>query len=332
MAKRLTVGSGGHAKSRRRMAGDDLYRLRRKAIASLVNFDLPKPGTETKHARDKVRKYFKYLISDGRQPGIAVGVKAKVRKKKAEQLRDLQRSLGQGRLPGVKYAFIPSVVNQDTGMVEPATLSTRCGDLPVVTVGNVNTVTVPFDIKGLLRNPYEEVQLTMALLKRCAKNAKIMRFRIATGEFGQTRMYASLLESEVVSEVILIMSQYTTDDHLWKKWVYGLAIEFTNAQRDMRDREIAFNMRKEAMKEIRKIRTDFAGILSVISDGKGKMQGRQISYQFSGRLEDEQTARALKDMMRQGLVKESADNWWITQNGRAYLNKWLDIQEKINGL
>ncbi len=314
------------------MAGAELYRLRRKAIAPLVDFELPKAGTETKHARDKVRKYFKYLISDGRQPGIAVGVKAKVRRKNADTLRQLQRSLGQGRFPGIKYAFVPSVTNKDTGLVEPATLKTRCGDIPVVTVGNVNTVTVPFDIKGLIRNPYEEVRLTMALLMRCAKNSKIQRFRIATGEFGQTRMYASLLEREVVQEVINIMSQYTTQDHLWKKWVYGLAIEYTNSQRTMQDREIAFNQRKEAIKEVRKIRTDFAGILEVMGASRARLSDDEISYQFAGRKNDDVTQGLLQKMEKQGLVNEAHGHWWLSANGRAYLSNWQSIQEKINKL
>ncbi len=313
------------------MDGVDLYRLRRKAIASLVDFKLPPPGTETKHARDKARKYFKYLISDGRQPGIAVGVKAKVRRKNATTLRELQRSLGQGRLAGIKYAFVPSVVNQDTGLVEQATLKSRCGDLPVVTVGNINTVTVPFDIGGLLRNPYEEVQLTMALLSRCAKNSKVSRFRIATGEFGQTRMYASLLEREVVQEVINIMSAYTTSDHNWQKWVYGLAIEFTNDQRDMKAREIAFNTRREAMKEIRKIRTDFAGILDIMATG-GRMDSNQISRSFSGLTNDKQTTTLIAEMERKGLIQASGGNWLLSKGGREYLTKWRQIQEKINGL
>ncbi len=332
MAKRTTVGSGGHAKTHGKLSGAELYRLRRKAIAPLVSFELPKPGRESKHARDKARKYFKYLISDGRQPGIAVGIKAKVRRKNEETLRSLQRDLGQGRLKGVKYAFIPSVVNQQTGLVEQATLKSRCGDLPVVTVGNVNTVTVPFDIKGLLRNPYEEVRLTMALLMRCAKNAKVARFRIATGEFGQTRMYASLLEREVVQEVINIMSAYTTSDHNWQKWVYGLAVEFTNSQRDMQEREISFNMRKEAMKEVRKIRTDFADILEVVSEYGPNVTGRTIASKYAGRADDTITAGLLKAMHKQGMLNEHNDKWSLSKNGRDYLKKWQAIQKKIRSL
>jgi hypothetical protein len=331
MAKRSTVGSGGHAKSRRRLSAAELYRLRRKAIAPLVSFKLPKPGNETKHVRNKVNKYFKYLISDGRQPGIAVGVKAKVRRKNDKTLRELQRSLGQGRLAGIKYAFVPSVVNTETGLVEQATLKSRCGDLPVVTVGRIQTVTVPFDIDALIRNPFEEVEITMALLMRCAKSYKVLRFRVATGEFGQTRMYRALLKHEVVGAVMEIMSEYTTDEHLWKKWVYGLSIEFSNDQRDMVEREQAFNMRKEAMKEIRRIRTDFAGVLEVMAEG-GRMDSAQISRAFAGLTNDKGALALIAEMDKKGLIVASGGNWLLSKGGREYLTKWRDIQEKINGL
>ncbi len=334
MAKGTTRGKGGRSASR--STARQLYSERLKAIKPLVSIALRKAGKETRSDQRKVLRYYKYLIGDGKQPGVSLGVKAKVTSRSKKKLAELQKAIGQGQLPGIRYAFVPSVIEAKTKKVAAVKIK-QTGKLPIVKIGDVCTVTLPFDVENfiddreIMEGAIEEMMVT---LEEYAKGAEVVRFRIATGEHGQTRMYASLQNYEVVDEVLRIMNRYTESKrpgHDWGNWLYGLSIEFANNQRDMYARTQAFSRRREGMREIRKLRTDYGGILEVVS-GQNVSYAEQIARDFAGRTDDPDTMGLLKSMTKRKLLKRTGDQFQLSQEGRRYLKAFTDAQQKIGRL
>lgn len=314
-----------------RQSAAQLYRERVKAIKPYLSFKLPKAGTETKAQQNKARKYFQYLIKDRHaQPGLTSGVKARVRRKDPAKLLELQKSIGQGQLKGVKYAFVPSVVNRETGLVEAAHI-TETNELPIVRIGNINVVTAEFDRQALVSDTVREVDRVMAMLEPYADKRDVARFRVATGDSGQTRMYQALTRAEVIKYILELMRSYhhpaRNAQQDVTKWVHGLSLEFTSNQRDMKERENAYTRKKEARLEIRKMRSDYGGLLEVVTQGRDHVGA--IVRKFAGRSDDDKTQKTVKEMVKNGLLKNVSDYLSLTQNGRAYFKKWTDMQEAM---
>jgi hypothetical protein len=242
--------------------------------------------------------------------------------------------VGQGQLPGIKYAFVPSIIDPKTKKIAPVKIR-QTEALPIVKVGSVSTITMPFDL-DVMSEGHDEAEAVieemMATLLPYADGADVVRFRIATGEHGQTRMYASLQDYEVVDEVLRIMNRYSATrapGHDWGDWLYGLAIEFADNQRDMYARDVSFSKRREGMREIKKLRVDYGGMLEVIAARVPPSSEVELTRDFSGRSVDEATAKLIKSMVKAKLLTRVGDRFYISKDGRHYLKAWTDAQQKI---
>jgi hypothetical protein len=89
MAKSTTRGKGG--RSQGRSTARQLYADRLKAIKPFVSIPLRRAGKETRGDQRKALKYYKYLIGDGKQPGVTLGVKAKVTSRSKRGTRAVAR-------------------------------------------------------------------------------------------------------------------------------------------------------------------------------------------------------------------------------------------------
>jgi len=333
MAHSSHRGSGGSGS--KRQSGSVLYKQRRKQIAQYVVFKLPKPGTETPAARRKALRYFRYLIKDDSQPGIATGIKAKVWRKDKKKLRALQRSVGQGDLPGIKYAFVPSIRDKDTGQVEGVKIKQRPDELPVIQVGAIFSVVQAFDIDAMMADPEAEIEATLAVLDSYSGGSKIARYRPASGDHGQTRLYQAYTRREIVQALLRLLFRYGSmakkrNGQSWDNWLYGLGVEWSNSERSMQDFENAYVSKREARQQIKKLRNDYFGLLDVLKSAGGRSHINNIAQMFAGRVLDPNTRTTLAEMAKAKLVKTDGDSFMITRHGQRYWKEMHAVQEKLN--
>lgn len=299
----------------------------------LVSFKLPKPGKESDAARRKVLKYFRYLLGDGSQPGIASGVKAKVSRRSKAKLEELQQSLGQGELPGVKYAFVHTVVDQETGSVVPVEVREDVGELPVISGPGYSYVKGEFDKAALFRNPRKEIARVMKELAPYAEGSEIARFRIANGS---SRTYNALTAQEVAPQIERWMNKYTATfkggGHYWADWLDGLIMDFAEDQRDFRDMQRNLVARKDARQKIKKLRVDYAGLLETLESAKrGRLMPEEMSARYSGTPKDKAALKLIEELADKGLTKEVSGMFMLTKQGRAYLDKFQKFHKIVHG-
>lgn len=329
MAKRITTpGKRGKTLGTGRKTGAELYAERRKAVQPLVSFKLPKAGQESNSSRRKALKYFKHLLGDGNQPGIASGVKAKITRRSPKKLAELQESLGQGELPGIKYAFVHTVVDPDTGTVVPVTVKEDKGLLPIISGPGYSYVKAEFNKQALFANPDKEIKRVIEELRPYGEGSEIARFRIANGS---SRTYEALTDYEVPRIVKRYMAKYNSNKSNWWDWLDGLIMDFAEDQRDFRDMQRAMTAKKTARGKMKKLRPDYAGVLETLDTKRGRAEIEVISSKYAGIPNDKNVKKLVESLTDKGLLQDIGGLFRLTKQGTKYLRDFQEFHRIIYG-
>lgn len=345
MSKRTPAGSrrdaGSTRKSLQYQSAKKLYDARKRAVAPLVDFTLPDYDATTQWARRKLKKYSEYLLGSADQPGIASGVRAKVRRKDPEQLAKLQREMNQGALPGIKYAFVPTTIDPQTRRPIPVKVTSRKTSPDVIKVGAVSNVSMPFDADALIESPNSEIERVMRELEEEMPDADVIRFQIQNGEQTIKKMHT---RRELPLAIQDLMNRYGDNAYVvkkspsrhWDRWLFGITAHGAQDQREVHELERAMVATANRKKKVRKFRQDWGGVLDTLEQLGGHAPSESVARGYSGDTTDQGTRDLLAQLKRttSQLVTGDDNRWTITAAGRAYvrelrgLNAYLSPQPK----
>ena len=306
-----------------RQKGQELYAARLRAVKPLVSFRLPSAKAEpSNYQKRKVKKYYDYLFGTTDRAGIAQGLRQKVLVRGKNKRAKVQRELGQDELPGLKYVFVTTALDPETGRALPATIEPGDDDEPsTVEVGGIGFLFEPFDREALLEDRYAEIERAAnKLLNYAPKNTEI-RFKIRCADKYTFRSY---LKSEIVDEVSKIMDRYHSTYNgkkggPWEEWLEGLVMEYARRQQTMVKFDQARELRRDTERKVFKIDQRFVLTLDALDALGSKASLRAISEYATGSAVDMMTLPALEQMETQGFVERTGKNQWrMLPAGRTY--------------
>lgn len=307
------------------------YAQKLRDVQPLVSFQFPKQLRPAD--KRKLNKYHKYLFADyrhGGYSGITNGVKARVRVKDPERLAKLQEEYGQGRLPGVKYVWIPSIIDPVTNKVVRPKVRHRKTMPNVVSFkverynekrgtyepGIVETQFLPFDKIALLQDPQAEImRVTKELADLAGVDHTTAQFRVrnADNEIKETRTAVTM-----VDKIKFYMSKYPD----WEEWLDGLIIDTATSTKTLQEYRRTKMGEIERRKKIRKINTTYVLLLNEISEHKGGAATEVIAQGAYGTIQDAPAVRKLLEEMKGHKLVNGDDNrWFLTQHGQRLLRE-----------
>lgn len=311
-------GRGSGSLSPQARKGLALYRARRAAVAPLVAFRVPASQPTPYHKR-KLKRYYDYLIGDGEQPGITNGVRARVTIRSADKRKKLQRELGQDALRGIKYVWVPTVMDQKERTPQPVEIdfSDDEDEPDRITSDNVSEMTANFNIRALVRDAEEEVERVMDyLMSFVPRNVKAVVWIVNNGAF---RLGSdSINRQQVVSEIVNLMHDYKN----FRRWLRALTVKWSTSFRSLNKYRAARLADGERRKKIRKFRLDYLNVLSELRGGGKPVEG--IAARVAGDPTDPAVRKTLVLMKRAGLVRGDDNKWMIAEQGRTYYNAGAD--------
>lgn len=306
----------------------------------LVSFAVPAFDNASEYWRKKVLKYQRYLIGTDDDPGISRGVKAKVHRRDPEKLKALQRQVGQGALRGIKYAFVPTVIDPRTGVPEPVRVVERGKRPTIIAVGDTSSWSEPFNIQALMRDAVPEIERVLAALE--ATNpypSDAVRFKMLNGGgVDDTKtLPRAYTRQEIVNAVLNLLNRYDigsakvrrSASRWWGNWLYGLQIQIARNQRTLVEYAQAQEIERERVKRVRTINTVWTNLLEALRDQGGHAPTEPIAYRATGSTSDPTVLPSLKELRKRGLVQGDDSRWTITPKGREYLRQALDVLERF---
>ena len=310
----------------------DNYRAQRRYLQPLVTFAIPE--TPSKHWRAKVKKYNNYLKGTPVSPGIASGVRVRVMRRDPKKLAKLQEEVGQGSLPGLKYAWVVSAIDPQTGEPFPVeVIDHKKAPNEIIIHGN-SFRTVLFNKSALARQPDDELARVVSLLLRHVPRdedgepAVLYSIRIANGPW---MIGDRFLESNVGQAVKRLMSTYSQnssyvarDPHRnYQQWLNGLTLEIAGNQRSRRELDAARERQRSIYRVVRTLKVQWLGILDAMRKGARNVEA--IARKYAGDAEDAGTRLALKAMSGKKLVVGDDDRWDTTPQGARYLTRGAEV-------
>lgn len=337
MSKRRPVGSRRQrtALSVQAKRGKQLYDARRRAVQPLVSFRIPGYAERTDHWRKKLKKYHHYLLGSDGLPGIADGVVQKVRRRSPDALAALQRQFGQGQLRGVKFAFIPSVTDPETGIVQSVDVIEREDAPDIIRVGDTYQWSEPFDIDALTGSDLDAMleieRVADLLLSQMPEREDAARFRIMNGggENEAKTVPGAHARRSIVAAVMALLNRYDTGSakvrrdakRWWGNWLWGLQIVVANNQYTLKEFENAKEVERDRIKKVRKIKLAWLNALDALRQLGGASHTEAVARIATGANDDPTVPKTLTEMRKSKLVTGDANRWTITQQGREYLER-----------
>lgn len=311
---RLGSGKTGMTREQLRKKSVADYRAKRRAVLPHVFFALPKDPTPA--ARKKLNKYHTYLHGEPGAAGILQGVRVKVRRKDPKKLKKLQTELGQGELPGIKYAYVPSMIDPETGVVVPVFVRSNKIKADVIRIapprgGEIQFRFEALNHKALMRDPEKEVARVVALLKAQDGSDDPQMFRIRSNDRTVTDVDT---DESIVTRVRSYMREYKT----WKSWLEGVTMETAGRQTSLQKYHRARIADKERKKQARKINLNYMAMLTAIDQGP-PTNTETLAMRALGSPTDPSGLRRLNNMKKAGLVNGDDNRWWNTRAGSEYL-------------
>lgn len=308
------------------------YEAKRRRVQPLVDFTFPKKLTPA--AKRKLTRYDEYLFADHRKGGtngITNGVRAKVRVKDPAKLAKLQDEYGQGELPGIKYVWIPSIIDPQTEKVVRPRVRHRKTKPNVVSFpvdryvpsrdefvpgGYVETQYLDFDKAALLRDSDAEVERVASLLAEYAgEDLDRAQFRVRNGE-------NEVKETEMVDSMKAEIRRYMNDYGDWMKWLDGLSIDTATSQHTLLEYRRTKAGELDRRKRIGEVKKVPAMLLRAIEKTKTGAMTEVLTRMTTGSLDDVSMIRkTLEKMRKQKLVNGDDTRWMLTRHGRATLAK-----------
>lgn len=327
--------------SPQRRNGRKLYEARTRAVQRLVAFRVPAYDDASEYWRKKVHRYHRYLFGAEGQPGIAQGVKAKVTRRNKIKLTALQKQVGQGALPGIKYAFVPTVIDPQTGVPEPVRVIERNGMPTIIMVGDTSHWVEAFDIQALLRDPIAEIERVLVALDATNPYGDAAaRYRIMNGGGSDDTktLPTAYTRREVPNAVMALLTRYGSGSSVvrrlasrwWGNWLYGLQIHVARNQRTLREYANAQEIERERVKRVRKVNTKWTYLLEALRDQGGHAPTEPLAHRTTGSTTDATVLPAMKELRKRGLVTGDDNRWSITSKGRDYLRQALDVLDRFN--
>ena len=328
-------GSGADKKKRpltqkQRVAQE--YEAKRRRVQPLVDFKFPARLRPADKA--KLTKYDNYLFADHRKGGtngITNGVRATVRVKDPAKLAKLQHEYGQGELPGIKYVWIPSIIDPQTEKVVRPRVRHRKTKPNVVSFpvdryvpsrdefvpgGYVETQYLDFDKAALLKDSDAEVERVASLLAEYAgEDLDRAQFRVRNGE-------NEVKETEMMDSMKAEIRRYMNEYGDWMKWLDGLSIDTAENQHTLLEYRRTKSREIERRKRVGRINIDHARLLRAIEKTKGGAMTEILTQQTTGSLDDVSMVRKTLEKMRKlKLVNGDDARWMLTRHGHSYLAK-----------
>lgn len=327
MTKKRTAGS---SKRQKKLS---IYAQRLRAVKPLVSVRFPSvKDAPTGYQQRKLKHYYEYLFGRPRtkdlqaQSGITQGLRARVYIRSPKIREKVLRELGQDQLPGLKYAFVTTVLDPETGDPQKVTIRQQEDEEApsVVSVGGVSFLFAAFDLEKLAGDdPEEEIRRVVKSLKEQVPEDNDIRFKIRCSD---KITFSSYTERSIVGQIRWMMEKYNAD---WREWLEGLLIAYASSQRTM----ITFDQNRELRREReRKIFTvDMRTMLTLDAIAKLRRTTKQaptsaeIASYATGSKDDDSTMEALKAMKSKKLIEDiGGDRWRILEDGQLYYTKGKD--------
>lgn len=288
----------------------------------LVSFDIPKIPTSAAD-KAKVTKYYNYLKGTKGEAGISSGVRVKVRRKDPEKLAKLQRELGQGKLTGIKYAFVPSMIDPKTGFTVKVHVRSNKVAPDVIRIRPINYLTgkpsgeisfqfEPLNHAALLHDPVAEIERVIMELKSRVDGDEPQRFRVRANDRTVTDVD---FDDTITDRVMFYMSEYKLT---WRQWLSGITMETAGKQTTLQAYHRARVVDKERKKAVRKISKSYVSVLNAIESSL-QTDTRTLTQRAYGVQEDRGATKTIKDMLRKGLISGNDSAWRMTREGQKYL-------------
>lgn len=311
------------------------YAEKLRDVQPLVSFQFP---TNLRPAdKAKLTRYHTYLFADHRKGGyngITNGVRARVRVKDPENLAKLQSEYGQGVLPGIKYVWIPSIIDPQTEKVVRPKVRHRKTKPNVISFpvdryvksrdafvpgGYVETQYLDFDKKALLRDTDAEVERVCKQLAEYADtDLSRAQFRIRNGE---NEFKGTMGVDRMRAEVRGLMTDYGD----WRKWLDGLSIDTAGNQHTLLEYRRTKSRELDRRKLIKSANIPVLRLLRALEKTKRGAITEVLTSKTTGSLDEVSTVRkTLENMRSKKLVVGDDSLWVLTANGRKYLNKYRD--------
>jgi hypothetical protein len=311
------------------------YEAKRRRVQPLVNFVFP--ANLSPADKRKLTIYDTYLFADhrkGGQNGITNGVRARVRVKDPEKLAKLQAEYGQGELPGIKYVWIPSIIDPQTEKVVRPKVRHRKTKPNVISFpvdryvksrdafvpgGYVETQYLDFDKMALLRDTDAEVERVCQLLAEYADtDLSRAQFRIRNGE---NEFKGTMGVDRMRAEVRGLMTDYGD----WQKWLDGLSIDTAGNQHTLLEYRRTKSRELNRRKFIKSANIPYLRLLRALEKSKRGAMTEVLTRQTTGSLDEVSMVRKTLESMRgKKLVVGDDSLWMLTTHGRQYLNKYRD--------
>lgn len=315
-----------------RQKSRDLYADRLRAVQPLVSFRLPSAKADpSRYDKRKLKKYYDYLYGNKDRAGIAQGLRKKVAVRGKGQLEKVRRELGQDELPGIKYVFVTTALDPDTGRMLPVTLRAQKSAPTIIEVAGVGFLFERFDREALIADPTAEVERAMDALMQHAPEESELRFKIRASD---KITFKSWLPSQVVNKVLQFMSRYTTMSKKggpWEEWLEGLILEYAPDQMDIVGFDQARELRRDTERKIFSVDARYMLTLDALNALGGRPTTKAISEYATGSTMDDETQTALQNMQAQGFVEDVGKNRWrLLPEGRTYYTWGKDVMPFFN--
>ena len=320
--------------SKRQSEAAKQYATRRKLVARVVDFSIPAEPSPA--ATRKLNRYYKYVFGvgadhTGGESGVAIGYgKVAVKRKDPAKLAKLQKRYGQGRLPGVKFVWIPSFIDPLTDKPVRPVIRHRVNEPDVIifpyertdpdtgeviAAGSITTQYLDFDKGAMLRDmPGEVTRVAGELAELMGVDVDKANFRIRNGE-------NQMMDVRRLAGTIAMTSSLMAAYGNWNKWLDGMMIVQAEDQETLTD----FNrtMRREftRRRRIRSINLEQAVLLRAIEKTRGGAMTEVLSQMVTGSLHDVEKVRTtLEHMRKMKRVTGGDSRWMLTRTGQTYLN------------
>lgn len=315
-----------------RQKGQDLYAARLRAVQPLVTFKMPSAKSEpSRYDKRKLKTYYDYLFGNKDRAGIAQGLRKRIAVRGKGQLEKVKKELGQDELSGVKYVFVTTALDPQTGRALPVKLRSRKNAPTVIEIAGVGFLFEAFDRAALIADPTAEVERAMEALMEHAPEDSELRFKIRAAD---KITFKSWLPSQIVNKVLQFMTRYTTVSRKggpWDEWLEGLVLEYASDQMDIVGFDQARELRRDTERKIFNIDARYMLTLDAVIALGGRPTLKGISKYATGSTMDKETGDALKAMERQGFVEDiGKGRWRILPEGRTYYNWGKDILPFFN--
>lgn len=336
-ARRRAPQAGSRERGYQTRARESLksYRAMRRAVQPNVTFDIPLDPT--RHWRQKLAAYHRYINGTPSSPGITAGVRVRVYRRNPERLAKLQYELGQDGMPGLKYAWVLTTQDPESGLPLPVTVIDRKVAPNKIITHGVDHLTIRFDTHALARDPAAEVARVMEELKDAAEmggeTLGAYGFQINNGAWTMRNI---TLERSTVEAVKNLMNTYGAHKTVvrrdpyrhWDQWLQGLTIVRAGKQSSIKRMREAQDDQRERTVQIRKINQRYTGILDVLRHGDKIVES--VAREYAGDATDPSVGRTLVEMRKRGLVVGDDNRWMITRKGRDYFAAAHKILGRFN--